>query len=58
MLYNNPFTSGVDMSTELMLRIGKECENVTHIKESSGDIRKARDLVKTRRRCVSSILWI
>ncbi|MDJ1476205.1 4-hydroxy-tetrahydrodipicolinate synthase [Bacillus sp. LS15-K4] len=46
MLYNNPFTSGVDMSTDLMLRIGKECENVTHIKESSGDIRKARDLVR------------
>ncbi|WP_439876371.1 4-hydroxy-tetrahydrodipicolinate synthase [Bacillus mycoides] len=46
MLYNNPFTSGVDMSTELMLRIGTECENVTHIKESSGDIRKARDLVR------------
>ncbi|OPD52832.1 4-hydroxy-tetrahydrodipicolinate synthase [Bacillus thuringiensis] len=46
MLYNNPFTSGVDMSTELMLRIGKECKNVTHIKESSGDIRKARDLVR------------
>ncbi|MGH0597377.1 4-hydroxy-tetrahydrodipicolinate synthase [Bacillus mycoides] len=46
MLYNNPFTSGVDMSTELMLRIGKECENVTHIKESSGDIRKVRDLVR------------
>ncbi|PEO20845.1 4-hydroxy-tetrahydrodipicolinate synthase, partial [Bacillus wiedmannii] len=46
MLYNNPFTSGINMSTELMLRIGKECENVTHIKESSGDIRKARDLVR------------
>ncbi|MHC0038481.1 4-hydroxy-tetrahydrodipicolinate synthase [Pseudoneobacillus sp. C159] len=46
MLYNNPFTSGVDMSTELMLRIGKECERVTHIKESSGDVRKARDLAR------------
>jgi 4-hydroxy-tetrahydrodipicolinate synthase len=46
MLYNNPFTSGVDMSTELMLRIGRDCENVTHIKESSGDIRKARDLAR------------
>lgn len=46
MLYNNPFTSGVEMSTELMLQIGKECERVTHIKESSGDIRKARDLVR------------
>ena len=46
MLYNNPFTSGVDMSTELMLRIGRDCEKVTHIKESSGDIRKARDLAR------------
>lgn len=46
MLYNNPFTSGVNMSTELMLRIGSECNNVTHIKESSGDIRKMRDLVR------------
>lgn len=46
MLYNNPFTSGVDMSTELMLKIGKDCENVTYIKESSGDIRKARDLIR------------
>ncbi|MED4730579.1 4-hydroxy-tetrahydrodipicolinate synthase [Aneurinibacillus migulanus] len=46
MLYNNPFTSGVDMSTELMLQIGRECERVTYIKESSGDIRKARDLVR------------
>lgn len=46
MLYNNPFTSGVDMSTELMLKIGRECENVTYIKESSGDIRKARDLIR------------
>jgi 4-hydroxy-tetrahydrodipicolinate synthase len=46
MLYNNPFTSGIDMSTELMLKIGRECERVTHIKESSGDIRKARDLAR------------
>jgi 4-hydroxy-tetrahydrodipicolinate synthase len=49
MLYNNPFTSGIDMSTELMLRIGKECERVTHIKESSGDVRKARDLARKGR---------
>ncbi|MDQ6600833.1 4-hydroxy-tetrahydrodipicolinate synthase [Bacillus salipaludis] len=46
MLYNNPFTSGVNLSTELMLRIGRDCENVTHIKESSGEIAKARDLVR------------
>lgn len=46
MLYNNPFTSGVNMSTELMLQIGRECENVTRIKESSGEIGKARDLAR------------
>lgn len=46
MLYNNPFTSGVDMSTELMLKIGRDCESVAYIKESSGDIRKARDLIR------------
>ena len=46
MLYNNPFTSGVNLSTELMLQIGRECENVTHIKESSGEIGKVRDLAR------------
>ena len=46
MLYNNPFTSGVNMSTDLMLQIGKECENVRLIKESSGEIDKVRDLAR------------
>ncbi|HBV88553.1 MAG TPA: 4-hydroxy-tetrahydrodipicolinate synthase [Desulfosporosinus sp.] len=46
MLYNNPFTSGVNMSTELMLEIGRDCKNVKFIKESSGEIGKARDLAR------------
>lgn len=46
MLYNNPFTSGVNMSTELMLEIGRDCEKVKFIKESSGEIGKARDLAR------------
>lgn len=46
MMYNNPFTSGVNMSTELILKLGKEIENITHIKESSGDIRKVREIVQ------------
>lgn len=46
MLYNNPGLSGIDMSTELMLRLGRDCENITHVKESSGDIQKARDLAR------------
>lgn len=46
MLYNNPGLSGIDMSTELMLRLARECETITHVKESSGDIQKARDLAR------------
>lgn len=44
MIYNNPFTSGVDISTETILRVGRDIENITHVKESSGDIRKVRDI--------------
>ncbi|MFC7395518.1 4-hydroxy-tetrahydrodipicolinate synthase [Scopulibacillus cellulosilyticus] len=44
MIYNNPFTSGVDISTETILRVGRDVENITHVKESSGDIRKVRDI--------------
>lgn len=37
MLYNNPFTSKFDMKPELVQRLSK-LSNITHIKESSGDI--------------------
>lgn len=46
MIYNNPFTSGVDISTETILRVGRDVENITHIKESSGTIGKARDIAR------------
>lgn len=46
MIYNNPFTSGVDISTETILRVGRDVENITHVKESSGDIRKVRDITR------------
>ena len=46
MIYNNPFTSGVDISTETILRVGRDVENITHIKESSGGIGKARDIAR------------
>ena len=46
MIYNNPFTSGVDISTETLLKVGRDVPNITHIKESSGDIRKARDIAR------------
>ncbi|MDQ0739071.1 dihydrodipicolinate synthase family protein [Pseudomonas sp. W4I3] len=44
MLYNNPATSGTDMSVELILRILKAVENVTMVKESTGDIQRMHAL--------------
>jgi 4-hydroxy-tetrahydrodipicolinate synthase len=40
MLYNNPATSGIDMTPELIVRLVKEIDNVTMVKESSGDIQR------------------
>ncbi|MDO7897428.1 dihydrodipicolinate synthase family protein [Pseudomonas citrulli] len=44
MLYNNPATSGIDMSVELILRIFNAVENVTMVKESTGDIQRMHRL--------------
>ncbi|WP_339412473.1 dihydrodipicolinate synthase family protein [Pseudomonas sp. EA_35y_Pfl2_R5] len=44
MLYNNPATSGTDMSVELILRIVNSVENVTMVKESTGDIQRMHKL--------------
>lgn len=38
MVYNNPATSGIDMSPELLVRMFNEIDNVTMVKESTGDI--------------------
>ncbi|PCE30103.1 dihydrodipicolinate synthase family protein [Burkholderia ubonensis] len=38
MLYNNPATSGVDMPPELIATICRAVDNVTMVKESTGDI--------------------
>lgn len=38
MAYNNPTTSGTDMSPELICRMAREIDNVQMIKESSGDL--------------------
>ncbi|MFJ5298685.1 dihydrodipicolinate synthase family protein [Pseudomonas sp. NPDC088368] len=44
MLYNNPATSGTDMSVELILRIFNAVDNVTMVKESTGDIQRMHKL--------------
>ncbi|WHX26293.1 4-hydroxy-tetrahydrodipicolinate synthase [Virgibacillus halodenitrificans] len=46
MIYNNPFTSGVDIGTETILQVARDVDNITHIKESSGEIRKVRDITR------------
>ncbi|MGY0692207.1 4-hydroxy-tetrahydrodipicolinate synthase [Virgibacillus sp. FSP13] len=46
MIYNNPFTSGVDIGTETILNVARDVKNITHIKESSGKIQKVRDITR------------
>ena len=40
MAYNNPATSGVDMSPALLVRLVREIETVRVLKESSGDLHR------------------
>src|SRR5690625_1687897 len=47
MLYNNPHTTGVDIDIELILKLSNDFDNITHIKESSGEIRKVRDIIRS-----------
>ncbi len=46
MLYNNPFTTNVDMSAALVARLTKAFENVRYIKESSGFADRTYDIVR------------
>ncbi|WP_342388882.1 4-hydroxy-tetrahydrodipicolinate synthase [Salinicoccus bachuensis] len=46
MIYNNPFTSGVDIELDTLYKIDQTLENVNYIKESSGEIRKVRDIAR------------
>lgn len=44
MAYNNPATSGLDMLPELLLQLVRDIDNVTMVKESSGDIQRMHRL--------------
>jgi 4-hydroxy-tetrahydrodipicolinate synthase len=46
MLYNNPFTSNVDMSATLVARLVRAFENVRYIKEASTDVARVYDIVE------------
>jgi 4-hydroxy-tetrahydrodipicolinate synthase len=45
MLYNNPVTSNVDMSADLVVRLAKTFANVSYIKEASQDVGRVYDIV-------------
>jgi 4-hydroxy-tetrahydrodipicolinate synthase len=46
MLYNNPFTSNVDMSARLVARLTEAFDTVRYIKEASMDVGRVYDIVE------------
>lgn len=46
MLYNNPVTSNVDMSAELVGKLAKELASVQYIKEASQDLGRVTDVLE------------
>ena len=46
MMYNNPATSGVDMSPELLVRMFDTIDNVSMVKESTGDLSRMQHIDK------------
>ena len=46
MLYNNPFTSNVDMSAKLVARLTRAFEQVRYIKEASMDVGRVHDIIE------------
>jgi 4-hydroxy-tetrahydrodipicolinate synthase len=46
MLYNNPVTSNVDMSAELVARLARAYKNIRYIKESSRDIARVSEVIE------------
>lgn len=46
MLYNNPFTSNVDMSAKLVARLARTFEQIRYIKEASMDVARVYDIVE------------
>ncbi len=44
MVYNNPYTSGVDIQPSTIARIA-EINNISYVKESSGDVRRIHEII-------------
>ncbi len=46
MLYNNPFTSNVDMPSQLVARLTRAFDNIRYIKEASMDVGRVYDVIE------------
>jgi len=46
MIYNNPFTTGVDASPELLARLAKDFDKISYVKESSGSVKRVQDIIR------------
>jgi 4-hydroxy-tetrahydrodipicolinate synthase len=46
MIYNNPFTSNVDLPAALIAKIAKSFEQIRYIKEASTDVARVRDVIE------------
>jgi 4-hydroxy-tetrahydrodipicolinate synthase len=46
MAYNNPATSGIDMSPELLVRMFETVDNLTMVKESTGDLSRMQRIAE------------
>ncbi|OBI48117.1 dihydrodipicolinate synthase family protein [Mycobacterium kyorinense] len=46
MAYNNPATSGIDMSPELLVHMFESIENLTMVKESTGDLSRMQRIAE------------
>ncbi len=46
MLYNNPFTSNVDMSAKLVAKLTRSFEQIRYIKEASQDMARVYDIIE------------
>lgn len=44
-IYNNPYTSGVDASPELLSRL-TEFKNIRYVKEATGDVTRVTDIIR------------
>lgn len=46
MIYNNPFTSNVDLPATLIAKIARAFEQIRYIKEASTDVARVRDVIE------------